>query len=59
MPISRQEVLRLYKNLIIYSKKLTLTDSTYFMRKINTEFRRNKKLTAPEDITFAYKVCVR
>lgn len=59
MPISRQEVLRLYKNLIIYSKKLTLTDSTYFRRKVITEFRNNKKLTAPEDITFAYKVRVR
>lgn len=59
MPISRQEVLRLYKNLIIYSKNLKFTDSTYFRKKVLTEFRRNKKLAAPEDISFAYKVRVR
>lgn len=56
MPISRQEVLRLYKNLIIYSKNLKFTDSTYFRKKVITEFRRNKTLTASEDISYAYKV---
>lgn len=58
MPISRQEVLRLYKSLLIYSKQLNLTDITYFRRRVITEFRKNKSLTAPEDITFAYKVRV-
>lgn len=58
MTIPRQEVLKLFKNLMSYSKKLTLTDSDYFRRKVITEFRKNKKLTSPEEITFAFKVHV-
>ncbi|KAJ2952889.1 hypothetical protein O0L34_g7252 [Tuta absoluta] len=56
MSITRSEVLRLYKQLMLYSKSLTLTDPAYFRRKISTEFRRNKTLTKPEEVTFAYQV---
>lgn len=59
MSITRSEVLRLYKNLVLYSKSLTLTDPVYFKSKISLEFKRNKTLTDPKDITFAYKVNIK
>lgn len=56
MPVTRTEILKLYKQLITYSKTLTLTDPAYFRRRVATEFRKNKALTKPKDITFAYEV---
>ncbi|XP_063531009.1 LYR motif-containing protein 5A [Cydia strobilella] len=55
MSITRSEVLRLYKNLVLYSKSLTLTDPVYFKKRITSEFKRNKSLTDPKDISFAYE----
>ncbi|XP_075969871.1 LYR motif-containing protein 5A-like isoform X1 [Anticarsia gemmatalis] len=55
MQIARTEILRLYKNLMLYSKSLTLTDPAYFRRRVATEFRNNKSLTKTEDITFAFQ----
>ncbi|KAJ8722492.1 hypothetical protein PYW07_003672 [Mythimna separata] len=55
MQVTRTEVLKLYKHLIQYSKSLTLTDPAYFRRRVATEFRNNKELTKPKDITFAYQ----
>lgn len=55
MSITRIEVLRLYKNLVLYSKSLTLTDSVYFKKRITSEFKRNKSLTDSKDISFAYE----
>ncbi|CAD0196961.1 unnamed protein product [Chrysodeixis includens] len=58
MQVTRIEVLKLYKQLISYSKSLTLTDPAYFRRRVGTEFRNNKSLTNSKDITFAYQVDV-
>ncbi|KAJ8725853.1 hypothetical protein PYW08_004036 [Mythimna loreyi] len=55
MQVTRSEVLKLYKHLIQYSKSLTLTDPAYFRHRVATEFRKNKELTKPKDITFAYQ----
>lgn len=57
MSVTKSEVLRLYKNLIQYSKALTLTDPAYFRKRVTSEFRKNKNLNKPDDITFAYQVC--
>ncbi|XP_021180982.1 uncharacterized protein LOC110369763 [Helicoverpa armigera] len=55
MQVTRSEILKLYKHLMLYSKSLTLTDPAYFRRRVATEFRNNKTLTKAEDITFAYQ----
>lgn len=56
MSVTKLEILRLYKNLINYSRRITLTDPAYFKRKVATEFKSNKALSKPEDISFAFKV---
>lgn len=56
MQVARAEVLLLYKNLLRYSRKLTLTDPVYFRRRILAEFKNNKALEKKEDIKFAYQV---
>lgn len=56
MSYTRLELLKLYKNLLLYSKKLTLTDPVYFRRRITTEFKKNKTLTESKDVDFAYQV---
>lgn len=55
MSVSRAEVLKLYKNLMLYSKSLRFTDVKYYKNRISTEFKQNKSLSKPEDITFAFK----
>ncbi|CAK1581615.1 unnamed protein product [Parnassius mnemosyne] len=55
MHVTRSEVLVLYKKLMLYSRSLSLTDNNYFRNRIASEFRRNKTLCKPEDITFAFK----
>ncbi|RXG61012.1 Elongation factor 1-beta [Armadillidium vulgare] len=39
---SRQQVLRLYKDLINYGKSLKFTDKEYYVHRIQKEFKRNK-----------------
>lgn len=56
MTVTRLEVLRLYKNLIYYSRTLKLTDPVYFKGRVSSEFRSNKALADAKEITFAYKV---
>ncbi|XP_012549535.2 MIEF1 upstream open reading frame protein-like isoform X3 [Bombyx mandarina] len=55
MNITRKEVLRLYRNLLMYSKSLKLTDPDYFRRSIKIEFKNNQNLTDLEKISFAYQ----
>lgn len=55
MAIAKTDVLRLYKNLLLYSKTLRYTDPVFFKRRIVTEFKKNKELADSEDINFAYK----
>ncbi|XP_059057091.1 mitochondrial ribosome and complex I assembly factor AltMIEF1-like isoform X2 [Achroia grisella] len=52
---TRSEILRLYKNLILYSKSLRFTNPVYFRSRISNEFRKNKFLTSSEEVIFAYK----
>lgn len=56
MSVTKTEVLRLYKNLMLYSKTLKFTEVSYFKKRITSEFKKNKELETPEDIAFAYKV---
>lgn len=50
---NRTEILRLYKSLLRYGEVISLTDKSYFKRRIQKEFKENK--TASEDITFLYE----
>ncbi|CAK1545162.1 unnamed protein product [Leptosia nina] len=54
-PITRSEILKLYKHLMSYSKSLRFTDVEYYKKRVSAEFRQNKTLSNPEDIDFAYK----
>lgn len=58
MQLARPQILRLYKDLMLYSRRLTLTDPDYFKRRVVTEFKNNKALDKVEDITFAYQVMI-
>ncbi|OWR51689.1 hypothetical protein KGM_212169 [Danaus plexippus plexippus] len=55
MSTSRTDILKLYKNLILYSKTLRFTDVNYFKRRIRSEFKKNKTLNNSEDISYAIK----
>lgn len=56
MQVSRLDILRLYKDLMLYSRRITFTDPAYFRRRVVTEFKNNKILAKEDDITFAYQV---
>lgn len=56
MSVTKKEVLKLYKNLLSYSKSLTFTDRGYYRTRIIKEFEKNKTLTNAEDILHAFKV---
>lgn len=56
MSVTRREVLRLYKDLVRYSKTLKLTDPVYFKRRVSADFRDNKSLLDAKEITFAFQV---
>jgi peptide chain release factor len=51
-----KQVLRLYKHLIKYGNQLKLTDKAYFHQRIRKEFKVNKSLTSPEDISHNFLV---
>ncbi|XP_046964871.1 MIEF1 upstream open reading frame protein [Vanessa cardui] len=55
MSASKAEILKLYKNLMLYSKSLRFTDVTYYKKRISSEFKQNKSLSKPEDIQYALK----
>lgn len=57
--IGRQQILSLYKNLILYSKTLQFTDKKYYLKRIRTEFQNNKNLQDIKEIEFHYqKGCI-
>lgn len=49
------QVLKLYKDLLRYGQDLQFTDKQYFYRRIKKEFKKNKTLTEPKDISFNYE----
>jgi len=54
--MSRQTVLKLYKNILRYGETLRFTDKKYFIHRIRTAFKDNKNLTNEETIDFQLKV---
>lgn len=58
MRISRQDVLKLYRELINYSKILKYTDKNYYLDRVKSEFIQNKHLEGEEEILRQYNVCI-
>jgi len=52
--VTKQSVLRLYKDLLRYSGKLQFTDKNYYVNRIRKEFRVNQTLDNTDDIDFNY-----
>lgn len=52
-----RDILKLYRDLIRYSKNLNFTDKDYFLFRVQDEFRKNQQIGKPEAIEFCYKVC--
>ncbi|XP_071051950.1 mitochondrial ribosome and complex I assembly factor AltMIEF1 [Onthophagus taurus] len=55
MSISTTKILNLYKQLLRYGSDLEYTNKGYYFRKIRHEFKTNKNLTDPKEISFNYK----
>ncbi|XP_071630049.1 mitochondrial ribosome and complex I assembly factor AltMIEF1-like isoform X2 [Temnothorax longispinosus] len=53
--MSRQAVLRLYKDILRYGETLRLTNKKYFRYRIQTAFRNNKNLSDEATIDFQLK----
>ncbi|XP_012229301.1 mitochondrial ribosome and complex I assembly factor AltMIEF1 isoform X2 [Linepithema humile] len=53
--MSRQVVLKLYKDILRYGETLRFTNKKYFRYKIRTAFRDNKDLTEEAAINFQLK----
>lgn len=56
LQVTKQSILRLYKDLLRYSGKLQFTDKDYYLGRIRSEFRRNQTLEKSEDIQYYYNV---
>lgn len=54
--MSRQAVLKLYKDILRYGETLRFTDKKYFRYRIQTAFRDNKDLTEEAAIDHQLKV---
>ncbi|XP_071576306.1 mitochondrial ribosome and complex I assembly factor AltMIEF1-like [Temnothorax nylanderi] len=53
--MSRQAVLRLYKDILRYGETLRFTNKKYFRYRIQTAFRNNKDLSDEATIDFQLK----
>ncbi|XP_011877314.1 PREDICTED: LYR motif-containing protein 2 [Vollenhovia emeryi] len=53
--MSRQVVLRLYKDILRYGETVRFTNKKYFRDRIQTAFRRNKGLSDEAAIDFQLK----
>lgn len=56
MPVTRLQVIQLYKELLKYGCSLKLTDKNYYKHRIKQEFLDNKQLVKPDEIQFFYDV---
>ncbi|XP_018058638.1 PREDICTED: uncharacterized protein LOC108693934 isoform X2 [Atta colombica] len=54
--MSRQVVLKLYKDILRYGETLKFTDKKYFRYRIQTAFRTNKDLSDETAINFQLQV---
>lgn len=52
MPVPRREVMRLYKDCILYINSLKYSDKTYLKDKVKQEFR---KVAADDDVEYYYE----
>ncbi|RZF35844.1 hypothetical protein LSTR_LSTR014174 [Laodelphax striatellus] len=55
MSVGRQQVLRLYKDLLKYGQNLKFTDKAYFEQRIKSEFKKHKSLEKPSDKQFHFE----
>ncbi|GBM14204.1 hypothetical protein AVEN_61016-1 [Araneus ventricosus] len=55
MTIPRSNVIRLYKDLLKYSKTLKYTDKSYYLNQVKKEFTENKNLTSSEEISYHFR----
>lgn len=58
MNTTRQQVLKLYKDLLRYGETLQHTDKEFYSKRIKKEFKKNRNLEEPSEINFNYKVCI-
>lgn len=54
---SKQQILKLYKDLLRYGQQLHLTDKQYYINRIKKEFVKNRELIEAEEINYNFKVC--
>lgn len=54
--IGNNRILKLYKDLLRYGQELTLTDKSYYYRKIREEFKKNKNLQDTSEINNKFEV---
>lgn len=53
---TRQQILKLYKDLLRYGETLQYTDKDFFTKKIRKEFKKNRSLEDTSEIDVNYKV---
>lgn len=54
--VSKTSVIRLYKDLLRYTKQIQYSDKDYYINRVKSEFRSRKNLSEPNDIEYYYKV---
>lgn len=54
--VSRSSVIRLYKDLLRYTKQIQYSDKEYYINRVKSEFRSRKNLSEPKDIEYYYMV---
>ncbi|UXI21898.1 Sialin [Sarcoptes scabiei] len=55
MTIARSDILKLYRDLLRYSRQLKYSDIDYINRRIRNEFRAKQNLTESKDIEYYYQ----
>lgn len=56
-PVTRSKALSLYRQLLRAAEKMPTPNRRYFvLKKTRTEFKANKKLSDPEEITFCLRL---
>lgn len=55
--LHRQQILRLYKDILRYGQQLQYTDKSYFYQRISDEFKKNKNESESTQMNFLYEVC--
>lgn len=56
MSATRNQILKLYKDLLRYGETLQHTDKEFYVKRIKKEFKKNRSIEEPSEINFNYKV---